>query len=309
MIGIGGIASYIPKQTIDNICRAKTFGESPQFLNDRLGPLYLPIKSKDEDTSDMAAKAIHALATKYNMALDEIDALIVCTQNPDGNGLPHTAAITQKKADLPTSVAAFDISLGCSGYVYGLHIAKGFMESAGLQKGILITADPYSKIIDENDRATSMLFGDASTATLLSTTPKYYIKQSIFETDGTGSSYIINKNGTFHMNGRQVFNFVATTIPKQIKNLLEKAGYTLNDISLFLLHQGSKFIVETLQKKLNLPTEKVPVCLSKTGNTVSSSIPLILEEYLETEIDRILLSGFGVGLSCGSVIIEKNERL
>lgn len=308
MIGITEIASWTPENSIDNLSQAASLGSDADFARDRIGAERLPEMPSGMETSDLAAKAVESLLKKSAIAAEDVQCLVVCTQNPDGCGLPHTSAIVQSKAGLSKTIASFDYSLGCSGYVYGLHIVKGFMESAGLNCGILVTADPYSKIIDRSDRDTAMLFGDSATATLLTSNPRFGISKVAFGTDGSGGAAIRNNKGRLEMAGRQVFNFAATNVPRQINSLLDEAGKTHQDIDLFALHQGSRYIVETLTKRLKLAPEKVPVALKMTGNTVSSSIPLILENRIaDPEIKTILVSGFGVGLSWATAILERTN--
>ena len=309
MIGIKEIAVSIPVEFRDNFEQAKQFGESEQFIRERIGAERLPVMAEGQDTSDLAAGAVQNLLDKAGVQANDVDCLVVCTQNPDGCGLPHSSAIVQDKCGLPKNMAAFDISLGCSGYVYGLFVIKGFMEAAGLKRGVLVTADPYSKILDTDDKNTSLLFGDAATATLVTEEPVFRLGGGTFATDGSGAAHLVNNNGKLHMNGRQVFNFAATRVPEQIRSLLSLHGLGIDDIDLFVLHQGSRYIVDTLAKRLDIPAEKVPMELALTGNTVSSSIPLVLEKYIRNkDKNRVVLSGFGVGLSWGSVILYRNNQ-
>ena len=307
MIGIRSIASYYPHTCRDNFELAEKFNEGKGFVRKRVGGEVLPLLEPGTETSDMAVRAIQKLSEKTGLSLEEIDCLVICTQNPDGNGLPHTSAIVQTKLNLKKDVAAFDISLGCSGYVYGLNIVRGFMAASNLSNGIFVTADPYSKIVDPEDRNTVMLFGDAATATLLTIEkPIFKIGRSLFHTDGRGAVHLMNCSGRLHMNGRQVFNFAATEVPQQIKELLTLENIDINGIDQFVLHQGSRFIVETIARKLKIEPHKVPIQMKLTGNTVSSSIPLVLESILPNEMIRtVLLSGFGVGWSWGSMIISR----
>jgi 3-oxoacyl-[acyl-carrier-protein] synthase-3 len=307
--GIAAIASYIPKGRINNFELAATFGKNREFVSNRIGAHTLPVIGDDQKTSDLAVPALEELFRKTGFNREKLDCLILCTQNPDGRGLPHTAAVIQKKARLPMSTAAFDLSLGCSGYVYGLKVLKGFLQETGLNTGVLITADPYSKIIDKEDGDTRMLFGDGATATLLSRqSPVLRIGNALFATDGNGAQYLQNVDGRLTMNGRQVFNFAATRVPEQIMNLLELNNLTLADIDRVILHQGSRYIVETLGQRLDLPAEKLVQDIEQTGNTISSSIPLLLERYIhEPQVKTILLSGFGVGFSWGTLLLNRVE--
>lgn len=304
MLGIKEIGIYIPENFVHASELAVKCGESEDFASQRLGTEILPRMNEGEVTSDIATNALQDLLKKTSLSREDIDCIVVCTQNPDAEGLPHTSAIVHSKAGLSSSCAAFDISLGCSGYVYGLNVVKGFMESSGLKNGVLITADPYSKSLDVNDKNTVMLFGDAATATLISHKPLYEIKESIYATDGSKASFL-EKKEFINMNGRQIFNFVQKEIPNQISELLEKSKLTTEDIDLLILHQASKHMLNTLVKRIGVDSEKVPVRLSKTGNTVSSSIPIVLEELLHKNFNQLLISGFGVGLSSGSMILHR----
>lgn len=308
MIGITAIASYIPDDFIDNKEQAIKFGEDSSFAEERIGAKRLPVKGEAQDTSDLAVEALESLIVKAGVDRLDIDCLVVCTQNPDGSGLPHVSALVQAKAGLSNSLAAFDISLGCSGFVYGVNVVKGFMESAGLRNGILITADPYSKIVDKNDRNTAMLFGDAAVATLLTDDPVYEVGLSRYCTDGEGASNLVNNSGVLHMNGRQVFNFASSKVPVQIKELLHSSDVDLNEVDRFLLHQGSKHIVSTITRRLGVSPEKVPCEMVDTGNTVSSSIALLLLSlFNDQEAKLLVLSGFGVGLSWASLILKRKK--
>ena len=156
MIGIRSIASYIPEDRIDNIAQAKSFDRDAEFVQTKLGTTTLSVKDDAEETSDLCVRAVQNLLAKNpELKLEDVQALVVVTQNGDAEGLPHTSAIAQHKLGLPTHVACFDVSLGCSGYVYGLYVLKGFMQATGLKNAILVTADPYSKIMDRSDRMTT----------------------------------------------------------------------------------------------------------------------------------------------------------
>lgn len=307
MIGITAISSYVPDESIDNVAQAEKFGETPDFIHSKIGASSLPVMSAGMQTSDLAALAVNKLSGQHGLDQQLIDALVVVTQNPDGMGLPHTAAILQHKLSLPHKVAAFDVSLGCSGYVYGLSILRGLMEQAGLKNGVLVTADPYSGVIDRSDRVTSLLFGDAATATWLSGNPEWTFRQPILETDGSGAeSLYVDDQKQLHMNGREIFNFAAMRVPKQINQFLEREGLVATEIDLFCLHQGSGAMIDAISRRYPALRGRFIKDIQKTGNTVSSSIPLLLEQYMvDKDINRVLVSGFGVGLSWATNIIEK----
>lgn len=298
MIGIKSIASYVPASRIDNFEQAKRFDESEEFIREKIGAFSLPVKAEDQETSDLAVEAVRALLRQGDLKPEAIDALVVVTQNGDGSGLPHTSAIVHGKLGLQTRVAAFDLSLGCSGYVYGLSVLRGLMQQAGMKNGVLVTADPYSKIMNREDRITTLLFGDAATATWLCEEGLWKFGVPILETDGGGHENLCVRSGKFEMNGRQVFNFASKRVPVQIEEWLERNNKSPCDIDLYCLHQGSASIVDAISKKFPDVKDRFVKDIEQTGNTVSSSIPLLLEKYLISgDLTSALISGFGVGLS------------
>lgn len=309
MIGIKSIASYVPSTGVDNYAQGARFGKDETFILGKIGSAFLPRKSTDQETSDLCVAAANALfAANPQLARERIDALIVVTQNGDEEGLPHTAAIVQHKLGLGTHVAAFDVSLGCSGYVYGLYAIKGFMEAAGLKNGLLITADPYSKIVDPEDRNTTMLFGDAATATWMGEAPVWQLGKAKFGTDGAGAEHLKVTGGSFFMNGRQVFNFALVKVPAHLHELLEEGGLSTAEVDAFCIHQGSAAIVDAVARRFEdgASAGKFVKDMLETGNTVSSSVPLLLEKHLhDGNWKRVAISGFGVGLSWGSALLER----
>lgn len=306
MVGIKSIASYIPAGRIDNIAQAAAFDRDAAFVESKIGTPTLSVKDAGEETSDLCAVAVQNLLAKNPaLRLEDVEALVVVTQNGDGEGLPHTSAIVQKKAGLPQHVACFDVSLGCSGYVYGLYVLKGFMEATGLKNGILVTCDPYSKIMDRSDRMTTLLFGDAATATWLGDDPLWELGPAKFGTDGNGADHLFVKDGFFHMNGRQVFNFASLKIIPHMQEVLEQAGLSLDTVDAFCLHQGSGAIVDAIAKRLGENGDRVVKNMFGAGNTVSSTIPLLMEHYAfeGSAWKSLVMSGFGVGLSWGSAVL------
>lgn len=309
MIGIRSIASYIPQGRIDNIAQARSFDRDEAFVVNKLGTTTLSVKDQEQETSDLCVQAVENLLQKNpQLKKEDIQALVVVTQNGDAEALPHTSAIAQHKLGLPSSVACFDISLGCSGYVYGVYIVQGFMQATGIKNAVMVTADPYSKIMDRNDRMTTLLFGDAATATwLTSEQPVWKLGASNFGGDGSGAEYLKVENGHFFMNGRQVFNFASVKIIPDMQKTLDKAGLTFDDVQAICLHQGSGAIVDAIAKRLgDEHGHKVIKDMFGAGNTVSSSIPMLLEHYGDNpEWKNVLISGFGVGLSWGSALLHR----
>lgn len=305
-VKLTALASHIPDGRVDTLERGRAFGYGPDFLEGKLGTTALAVKSSGEQASDLCVHAARRLQAQ-GVSLDDIGALVVCTQTPDGHGIPHTSAVVHAKLALPAECACFDISLGCSGYVYGLSVAKAFMQANSIKRGLFFTSDPYSQIIDPADQATCLLFGDAATVSLLEAGDAgWELTDVVFGTQGKGGDAIHNREGTLRMDGREVFNFAMTTVSRQIQALLARRALTWDDVDFLVLHQGSRYIVEKLRDRLRAPVEKTPLRLAGLGNTVSSAIPLTLEScWGEAGARRILLSGFGVGLSYASGLLER----
>jgi len=245
MTGIQDIAIYLPERRVSNRELMVRFNVDEAFLAEKIGVLQRAIKVAAEDTSDMALQALERLIAQQGLKREEIQALVVVTQNPDSN-LPHVSGLVHGRAGLSSDCAAFDVSLGCSGYVYGLSVLGAFMQSNRLTKGVLITCDPYSKIIDPEDKNTVLLFGDAATATLFGPEPVFECGPFSFGTQGDLTGALWCCKGKLHMNGREVFNFAATTVPKHVEKLLAQAGMDKGAVDCYIFHQGSRYIVETL---------------------------------------------------------------
>lgn len=311
MVGIAAIASYVPALRLSNYDRKAEFEIDHDFIVQKLGVERVSRKAPEEETSDMCVRSFENLERSMGRRPESVDCLVVCTQNPDGSGLPHTSAVVHGKLGLPAQCACFDVSLGCSGYVYALSIVQSFMQQNGLARGLLFTADPYSKIIDPKDKNTALLFGDAASVTLMEAAERpgrWRTGPFRFATRGKDGAALENRAGTLVMNGRAVFNFSATEVPPQVSALLEDARLAPDDVDLFLFHQGSRFIVDQLTSRLRLPAAKVPVNLAEQGNTVSSSLPLLLQQHMDDpRLRRILLSGFGVGLSWASCLLTRTD--
>lgn len=312
MIGLRAIGSYVPPGRISNYDRRQEFDLTDEFIVEKLGVERVSRKAPDEETSTLCGKAFAGLQEKAGIEAGSIDCIVVCTQNPDGHGIPHTSAVVHGAIGAGDRCACFDISLGCSGYVYGLSVVKSFMEANGMRRGVLFTADPYSKILDAADRNTVLLFGDAATATLLEPAEDFdgawLPTRFRFGTRGADGAALHNGSSKLEMNGRAVFNFSATEVPPQVRALLQDAGLAAEAIDLFLLHQGSRYILDALAKRLQLPAAKVPSNLKDQGNTVSSSIPLLFEPLMDDpSLERVVMSGFGVGLSWASCLLERRS--
>ena len=181
-VGLTEIGVYIPENTESNYAKKEALKVDDDFIKTKIGVETVTRKAADEETSDMCIRAFADLRCRYALEAESVDCLVVVTQNPDGSGLPHTSAIVHGKLGCRDSCAAFDISLGCSGFVYALSIVTSFMQQNGMRQGLLFTADPYSKVLDPDDRNTALLFGDAATVTLLSDHSIWYPRTFLFST-------------------------------------------------------------------------------------------------------------------------------
>lgn len=291
---------------------------------------------ENETALDLAEKACFKLFKRYDKS--EIDFIIYCTQSPE-YFLPTTACLLQNRLGLSSSIGAYDFNLGCSGYIYGLSMAKGLLESNQAKNVLLVTAETYSKYINIEDKSNRGIFGDAATATIITfNEEKSNINDFLFGTDGLGFDKLIIKNGAsknkfdvmsekkkygsdniysdndLYMDGPEIFNFTSSVIPKFTNNLLIKNNLEIEDSSLFIFHQANKFMLEFLRKKINIPKEKFIIDLEDGGNTVSSTIPIALKRWSdnyhgEFPVHNIILIGFGVGLSWAGTIVSINGKL
>lgn len=307
MLGITEIATYLPSAKWSNYDRKDKFSLDDDFIENKIGVRALCVKEKSEKASDLCLHAFANLEKKGGVKREHVDCCIVVTQNPDFN-IPHVSAIVHGKLGLSRACACFDISLGCSGYVYGLSSIISFMRENDLTNGLLFTADPYSDIIDTEDKNTALLFGDGATVTHISREAAWLPRKFSFGTSGADYKELLCDNGRLYMNGRAIFSFTATAVPGHIQALLADNNLTDADIDRYIFHQGSKYIVDTIRKRLGVSEDKVPFDMAEYGNTVSSSVPIILEKEMECGDNKMLIiSGFGVGLSWGSAILEKNQ--
>ena len=325
-IGIIDIEYYLPQRTISAEELASKFDFSTKFVTEKLGIKKLYLVAEEELTSDMATEAAQKILNKHPHLKDKIGVLIVCTQTPDYQ-LPHTSAIVQNKLNLKKSVACFDISLGCSGFVYGLSIIEAFLKENHLEYGLLITSENYSKNINDKDKNTKPLFSDAAAATLIGKNPVFISNQFSFGTYGKCYDHLIirrnqspwlEKNNYIEMNGRGIYNFALSEIPNDIEHCLSLNETKIEEIDYFVFHQASKFMLDALSKKMKLDNTKVLMSIDLFGNTVSSTIPIALKTFFKGQgevrpLKKFLLSGFGVGLSWASTVLTfqgdfDNER-
>ncbi len=301
---IADCVSYVPSARLDLRSRMGELEVSEEFLSSKTGYFQLARRATDEDTADLATEVVRRALHRHPEAAKDLGVLVVVTQTPDGGGIPHVSSIVHGRLGLSEDIAAFDISLGCSGWVYALSVVKAFMEANSLGSGLLVTADPYSKILDPSDRGTVCLFGDAATATLLTPDQGWTIGRFVFGTDGThAEKLMVDDRGKLYMNGRGIFTFSAVRVPKCIEQTLAANDVKLEDVDRILLHQASRYIVETIGQRIGAP-DKTPFVANDIGNTVSSSIPLLLDDGICDGDSLVLVCGFGVGLSWAATVLR-----
>lgn len=332
---IKAISYHLPEEIFSNEDFFKAFPESVSQKENylRIGVSERHIVEENVTASDIGVIAGEKLFKEHGIKPEEIDFLLFCSLEFDYH-FPSSCSLIQAKLDLPKSCGATDYNLGCSGYIYGLGIAKGLIESLGMKNVLLITASTLSKKIHPKDKSSRFIFGDASAATLISSREdKDGLGSFVFGTDGNKAEKIIIRDGAgrnpiskdsykeiedesgnitsnahLQMEGTGVFYFGLKTIPLMIEEVLQKEKLNIEKIDLFIFHQANLFLISTVCTKLNIPTEKVYNHMEKVGNTVASSIPITLYEAMKVGKakpgQKILLAGFGVGLSWGATIID-----
>ena len=320
---IKGIISAVPSRKFDNLKDASGFTEDEvRKVVGMAGVKSRRLAGESVCSSDLCQTAAESLLGKIGWERDSIDALIMVTQSPDYI-LPSTACLLQMKLRLPTTCAAFDVGLGCSGYPYGLYMGALMLSHGGIRRALLLHGETPARFADECDRSVSLLFGDAGSATALemggseSAGPWSFVLQ----TDGSGYEDLIIPGGGFRerfpddkrrycvsMNGANIFNFSIKRVPAVIQDTLDLAGLKKEDVDYYILHQSNQFIMRHLTKKLGIPEAKVPLTLADYGNTGGPSIPLtIAQGGLDRPAGRpltLMLVGYGVGLSWGSALVR-----
>lgn len=289
--------------------------------------------SKNESTLTLAVEAVNKLIENNSIDKKEIDFVILCTQSPEYL-LPTTACMIQEKCGLNTNLGALDINLGCSGYTYGLSLSKALITSKQAKNIILITSETYSKYLNKNDLVNRLIFGDAASATLISETNEDDgVGEFVFGTDGSGFDKLIVRNNYFnkeikpqtkvyskknvytdndlYMDGSEVFNFTLERIPTLVKDIMLKNSILDEDIDQYIFHQANKFLIKSVATKSKINNKNLFFNMENYGNTVSSTIPIALKEYSEkiNKTEKILIAGFGVGLSWSGTIINLNKPL
>jgi 3-oxoacyl-[acyl-carrier-protein] synthase III len=325
---IRAIEYHLPEKAVTTEQLSAEFPEwSVQKIDEKTGIQVRHIAGEEECSSDLGVAAARKLFESGSCAPQDVDYVLFCTQSPD-YFLPTTACLIQDRLGIPVSAGALDFNLGCSGFVYGLGLAKGLVESGQVSRLLLITAETYSKFIHPRDRSVRTIFGDAAAATLVTAVDAEdaLIGPFVFGTDGRGAKNLIVPAGGLRrvhstetarevtddsgnvrsqdhlfMDGAEIFNFTLKAVPQSVCQLLERSQKTLEDIDLFVFHQANRYMLDYLRRKIKIPQEKFYMAMSHCGNTVSSTIPIALKHaQMEGRLkpgDLTMLVGFGVGYS------------
>lgn len=326
---VKAIEYYLPEKVVTNDSIVADFPEwTVEKIAEKVGVRQRRVAATDETAADLAEKAALKLFEKNGIDRNEIDFVLFCTQSPDYL-LPTTACILQSKLGLRTDIGAVDYNLGCSGYIYGLAMAKGLL-TAGIAKNVLLlTAETYNKHLHPRDKGNRTIFGDAASATLVSTSGVAEIGNFSLGTDGTGANNLIIKTGGarhpekagdihfdengnpissdyLYMNGSEIFMFTQKNVPIVVGRTIENNDATPEDINMYIFHQANSYMLNFLRKKIKIAPEKFYVNMENIGNTVSNSIPIAISDAMSQNMlyGQVLLCGFGVGYSWGGVILN-----
>lgn len=335
-VGISGLAAAVPQKIINNYEHDPYFNKDDiQEVIDKIGVRERRFADDNTCSSDLCFAAAEKLINEMNIDRNEIDLLLFISQTPDYR-MPATSVLLQNRLQLSTSTITFDISLGCSAFLYGLSVAYSMLTAGGIRKALVLDGETRSKVYSQKDRKTAFLFGDGGVAALVERGEQYSSSWFSLNSDGSRESLIkipaggyrkmsscetvtekvVDEHGNIrseeqgYMNGADVFNFVIREVPRDFDRLIEFAGVERNSIDYFIFHQANSYINGFLARKLRLPEERIPTTIHKYGNTSSVSIPLTIVSELSGKLNgqkRILLSGFGVGLTWGTAIIHLND--
>ena len=333
MAFIKAINYYLPEKVVTNEELLKKFPEwSVDKVAAKVGIDSRHVADENETAGDLAEKAARKLFEEHNIDPKSIDFLLLCTQSSD-HFLPSTACILQDRLGIPTTAGAFDYNLGCSGCIYGMAVAKGLIAGGIAKNVLLLTAETYNKYLHPSDKSNRSIFGDAAAACLISTEGIAEIGEMSLGTDGSGAKHLIVETGAarhkaatgkqttdddghirrddyLYMDGSAIFNFTLDAVPAMMKDILAKNEMVKENIDYYVFHQANKFMMNTIRKVCVLPKDKFYVNLNETGNTVSSTVMIGLKQCLDagtiTPGMKVMVAGFGVGLSWGGTILNFN---
>ena len=328
---IKDIAYYLPEKVVTNEDIVRDFPEwSVEKIASKVGVHQRHVAAADETAADLAVKAAQSLFKQGKCGSQEVDFVLFCTQSPD-YFLPTSACIIQKRLGLRTDIGALDFNLGCSGYVYGLALAKGLVVSGVAANVLLLTGETYNKHLHPKDKGNRTIFGDAASATLVGTDGIAEIGNFSLGTDGSGADNLIIKSGGMrcpkrqddlhfdennnpvssdylYMNGSEIFTFTLDNVPPLIADTLSRNGVEKDEADLYVFHQANKYMLDFLRKKIRIAPERFYYCLSEYGNTVSNTIPIALSNALQdgflTKGMKVVIAGFGVGYSWGGCLLR-----
>ncbi len=317
---IAGVASCTPKRVYDNLTETAQFDPAEvRKVVAMAGVNRRRVTTPEQCSSDLCEAAAQALLPALGWAPESIDGLVLVTQTPD-YFLPSTSAVLHRRMAFSDSCITFDVGLGCSGYPYGLYLGSMMAASGGCKRVLVMHGETPTKFTHETDRATFLLFGDAGSATAIEADPDAVSHFSL-GTDGKGSDDLIIRGGGFRdrfaqdqrrhyleMNGANLFNFTIKRVPPVVTDVLGAAGVGVPEIDSVILHQSNRFMMQHVCKKLGVPDAKVPYTLGEYGNTGGPSVPLTLTASLPSapreRAMKLLLCGYGVGLSWGAAVID-----
>lgn len=306
--GLVGIGRYVPEKIVTNADLEKVMDTSDEWIRTRTGIEERRIAGDDENTSDLAFNAAEAALKDAGITADQIGLIIVNTVTPD-RPFPSVACMIQERLGA-TNAAAMDQSAACAGYMYGLITAKHFVEANTYDYVLVVGVEKLSKITDWSDRNTAVLFGDGACASVVGKVSEGRgILSFELGADGTGGKHLYQNDEDFiFMNGREVFKFAVRQMGESAMNVIEKAGYTKEDVDFLIPHQANIRIIDSARKRLDLPEEKVARVINKYGNTSAASIGIAMVESVNSgkikDDDLIVLVGFGGGLTWGAIAMR-----
>ena len=334
-VRFAGLASAVPRgrQPVEN--GANITADELAKVTANTGVRQRHVAPADVCTSDLCHAAAERLLGELGWAKDSVDLVVFVSQTPD-YVLPATSCVLHGRLGLSKGCAAFDISLGCSGYVYGLNVVSHMVSSGTYRRALLLVGDTISKVVSREDRSVAYLFGDAGTATALEHVAGAPSMTFELGTDGGGAEHLRIPAGGFRhranaetavvkarepgnaraeehlfMNGAEIFNFTLREIPGLMKRLLEQSGWSAESVDWWVMHQANRFMLDYLAKRMKLPADKAVVALENYGNTSSASIPLALSDKLGMALSvgqaRLVLAGFGVGFSWAAVAVTLDK--
>jgi len=332
-VGIKAMAAAVPSNIIDNYKYDLDIfpEEEVRKVVDKVGVFERRFADDDTCASDLCCAAAEKLLADNDVDRSEIDLLVFVSQTPDYR-MPATAYLLQERLHLPMSCMAFDVNLGCAGFLYGLSIVYAFMEKQGLRKALLLDGETRSKVYSRKDRRSAFIFGDAAVAALVERDEQYGESHFSLNSDGSRADLIMIPAGGYRrmsspetlkehvvdeygnirtdeqafMKGADVFNFVIVEIPKDIKRLLAATGDDIQSMDYYIFHQANMFINNYIAKKMKLDKARIPWSIQKYGNTSSVSVPLTIISQLKEQMagrKKLLLSAFGVGMAWGTAIV------